>query len=386
MAAALDYVRVLDLSDDRAIYAGKLLGDLGAEVLRLEPPGGDPLRGRGPFHNGESLWHAFFAASRRHARAESGMSDTDAILMLASCADIVIDCGRLRPATISHGELLAANSALVIVDVTSFGRDGPWADYQAPGLVAEALGGVAATSGDADTPPLKLFGDQYAYIAGVYAAIGALAALRHARETGEGQVVELAVHEALASVLEHVLMWAWFSDQLPFGADAAGAFLPRQGSLHWSRAYQVMQAQGGAIMVTPTPDFQKQLAWLAEEGAQEDLLDPKYTEPENVVLLIERSMEVLREWVAAKEVEPFFHEAQRRHHPYGWVMPLPEVAANPQLAAREWWTEYPIGDTTVRGPGAPYQLADTPARIGGDPSEPQPISGEQLLDELGWCG
>ena len=266
MAAALDYVRVLDLSDDRAIYAGKLLGDLGAEVLRLEPPGGDPLRERGPFRDGESLWHAFFAASRRHARAESGVADTDAILMLASCADIVIDCGQLRTAAISNGELLAANSALVIVDVTSFGRDGPWAKYQAPGLVAEALGGVAATSGDADTPPLKLFGDQYAYIAGVYAAIGALAALRHARETGEGQVVELAVHEALASVLEHVLMWAWFSDQLPFGADAAGAFLPRQGSLHWSRAYQVMQAQGGAIMVTPTPDFQKQLAWLAEGG------------------------------------------------------------------------------------------------------------------------
>ena len=116
------------------------------------------------------------------------------------------------------------------------------------------------------------------------------------------------------------------------------------------------------------------------------MLDPKYTEPENIVLLIERSMEVLREWTAAKEVEPFFHEAQGRHHPYGWVMPLPEVAANPQLAAREWWTEYPVGDTTVRGSGAPYQLADTPARIGGEPGEPEPITGEQLLDELGWCG
>ena len=92
-------MRVLDLADDRAIYAGKLLG---ASVLRLEPRGGDPLRERGPSHNGASLWHAFFAASRRIARAEF---DLDAILALASCADIVIDCGRLRSASILHGNL-----------------------------------------------------------------------------------------------------------------------------------------------------------------------------------------------------------------------------------------------------------------------------------------
>ena len=382
MPSALEHVRVLDLADDRAIYAGKLLGDLGASVLRLEPPEGDPLRRRGPTHNGESLWHAFFASSRRHARPES---DTEAILALASCADILIDCSRLRSAQISLDDLLDANPALVIVDVSSFGPDGPWADYQAPALVAEALGGIAATSGDSDTPPLKLFGDQYAFIAGVYAAIAALAALRHARETGEGQVVGLAVHEALASVLEHVLMWAWFDDQLPFGAGSAGAFLPRQGSLHWSRAYQVMQANGGAIMITPTPDFQAQLAWLVEEDAHDDLLDPKYAEPENIVLLIERSMDALRRWTATKEVEPFFHEAQRRHHPYGWVMPIPEVAANPQLQARDWWTDYPIGEQTVKGPGPPYRMANTPAQIGGDPSRPEPASAEQILNEIGWA-
>ena len=305
MPAALEQVRVLDLSDDRAIYAGKLLGDLGAQVLRLEPPDGDPLRRRGPHMNGqldgESLWHAFFASSRSHARSDS---DAETIPALAQHAAIVIDCGRLKAAGIAHDDLLSANPALVIVDVSSFGPDGPWADYQAPAIVAEALGGVAATSGDSDTPPLKLFGDQYAFVAGVYAAIAALSALHHARASGEGQVVQLAVHETLASVLEHVLMWAWYDDALPFGASAAGPYLPRQGSLHWSRAYQVMQARGGSIMITPTPDFQKQLVWLVEEDAHADLLDPKYTEPENLVLLIENSMNALRAWVAEKDVEP----------------------------------------------------------------------------------
>ena len=182
-------MRVIDLTDDRGVYAGKLLGDLGAEVIRVEPEGGDPLRGRAPLHeNGASLWHAFFASSRQFT---SG--DADAVAALARSADIVLDCERLAEAE----ALLAANPGLVIVDVTSFGRSGPWRDFLAPGLVAEALGGVAATSGDVDTPPLKLYGDQYAFVAGVYAAIGALAALRHARESGEGQIVRLSVHEAL---------------------------------------------------------------------------------------------------------------------------------------------------------------------------------------------
>ena len=163
-------VRVIDLTDDRAIYAGKLLADLGAEVVRVEPEGGDPLRQRAPFHeNGASLWHAFFASSRHFLNG-----DADAITDLAQSADIILDCERLS----DPDALLEANPGLVIVDVTSFGRSGPWRDYQAPGLVAEALGGIAATSGDVDTPPLKLYGDQYAFVGG---------RLRRRRRAGRAQ-------------------------------------------------------------------------------------------------------------------------------------------------------------------------------------------------------
>ena len=352
-------VRVIDLSDDRAVYAGKLLGDLGAEVVRVEPGGGDPRRRRAPFHeNGASLWHAFFASSRSFQTEEPGT-----VARLAQSADIILDCDRLA----DPEALLEANPSLVIVDVTSFGRSGPWRDYRAPGLVAEALGGIAATSGDADTPPLKLYGDQYAFVVGVYAAVGALAALRHARETGEGQIVRLAAHEALSTILEHVLMWAWHHEQVPF---AAGPVLRRQGSLHWSNAYVVMQAVGGSIMITPTPDFSKQVAWLVEEGRGLELLDERFSDPANVAEMIQLTMQTLREWVGGKEVEPFFHEAQARHHPYGWVMTTPEVAGNPQLEARDWWTPYPVGDATVSGPGAPYHFSETPWRLGGAGSPP----------------
>ncbi|MCY3734198.1 MAG: CoA transferase, partial [Chloroflexi bacterium] len=303
-------VRVIDLSDDRAIYAGKLLADLGAQVTRIEPAGGDPLRQRAPLHeNGASLWHAYFASSRRFL---SG--DADTIAELAESADIILDCERLA----DPDALLAANPGLVIVDVTSFGRAGPWKGYQAPGLVAEALGGIAATSGDVDTPPLKLYGDQYAFVGGVYAAVGALAALNHARRTGEGQIVRLSTHEALGSILEHVLMWAWYHEMLPFGD---GPVLRRQGSLHWSSAYVVMQAIGGSIMITPTPDFSRQAAWLIEEGRGFELLDERFSDPANVAEMIDLTMSTLNEWVATKEVEPFFRDLRRGHHPAVWVMP-----------------------------------------------------------------
>ena len=209
----------------------------------------------------------------------------------------------------------------------------------------------------ADTPPLKLFGDQYAFVGGVYAAIGALSALNHARETGQGQIVRLSTHEALCTVLEHVLMWAWFHELLPF---AEGPILPRQGSLHWSTAYVVMQAIGGSIMITPTPDFQRQVAWLIEEGTGLELLDERFTDPANLAEMVELTMTALREWVATKDVEPFFHEAQNRHHPYGWVMTTPEVANNPQLEARNWWADYPVGDTTtVSGPRRAHTTSPT---------------------------
>ena len=360
-------VRVIDLTDDRAIYAGKLLGDLGAEVIRVESANGDPLRHRGPFHdNGSSFWHAYFASSRVFAS-----HDSTAIEQLAASADIILDCERLP----NPESLLEANPRLVIVDVTSFGRSGPWSSYQAPGLVAEALAGVAATSGDKDTPPLKLFGDQFAFVGGAYAAIGALSALNHARETGQGQIVRLSTHEALCTILEHVLMWAWYHEHLPF---AEGPVLPRQGSLHWSSAYVVMQAIGGSIMITPTPDFQRQVAWLIEEGVGMELLDERFTDPANLAEMVELTMNTLRDWVATKEVEPFFHEAQARHHPYGWVMTTPAVAGNPQLEARDWWTDYPVGETTVNGPGAPYHFSDTPWRIplqdDNTPTSAAPIS------------
>ena len=379
MAGPLDGLKILDLTDERAIYGAKLLADLGADVVRPEPPAGDALRNRGPHTDaGESLWFAFFASSRRLVQLDAE-SERDRLHELACAADIVIACQNhyaLQAARLADAK--ASNEALVVVDVSSFGTDGPWRDYLAPDLVAGALGGAVATTGDVDTPPLKPFGELNFMVSGVYAAIAALSALNHSREHGEGQTVDVSVHECIASCLEQVFMMAWYAELMLRPEDAV---LPRRGATHWSDAYTVFKARGGSIMVTPTPDFDSQLAWLIEEGAQHDLIDEKFAEPENLRLRIERTMEILEQWVAEKDVEALFFEAQSRHSPYGWVLPVEKLAVNPQLEARNWFVPYQLGDKTVQGPGAPYQFSDTAWSL----RESQPIeSAAELKKELGW--
>ena len=363
----MDNLRVLDLTDERAIYGGKMLADLGAEVVRPEAPDGDPLRRRGPRVDSTtadtSLWHAFFASSRRFVVLEPDTEAGSALLReLVDRADVVLaSSGAFGVAEAGLDEARRRRPELVVVETSSFGPDGPWRDYLAPDLVAGALGGAVATTGDADTPPLKAFGELNFILSGTYTAIAALAAVYRVRDSGAGQRVHVSVHECIASCLEHVLLWYWYHDRMPH---AAGPALERRGSLHWSNAYTVMAARHGAIMVTPTPSFDNQLVWLIEKDAQEDLLDPKYQEPGHRRDYIRRFMEVLRDWVATRDVEELFFEAQDHHAPYGWVLTIDKVAESPQLEARGWWVDYPMARTPVRGPGAPYRFEDTPWRLG----------------------
>ena len=374
-ASALGALRVLDLTDERAIYGAKLLADLGADVVRPEPPAGDPLRRRGP-HAGDhtaddSLWYSFFASNRRFVTVDPATAAGRSELAgLVDRADIVLACdGAFGVDQAGLAEAVAKRPELVVIDTSSFGPEGPWRDYLAPDLVAGALGGAVATTGDVDTPPLKTFGELNFILSGAYTAIAALAAANRLRETGAGQRGHVPVHECIASCLEHVFMWYWYHDRLP---NATGPALERRGSLHWSNAYVVMPAKGGTIMVTPTPSFDNQLVWLIEQGAQADLLDPKYQEPEHRRDYIRRFMTVLRDWVATRDVEELFFEAQDHHAPYGWVQSVDKVAENPQLEARGWWTTYAVDGGAVQGPGAPYQFSATPWRIGTTPDDPTP--------------
>jgi crotonobetainyl-CoA:carnitine CoA-transferase CaiB-like acyl-CoA transferase len=161
-----------------------------------------------------------------------------------------------------------------------------------------------------------------------------------------------------------------------------GRVLPRRGALHWSDAYGVMPGKNGCIMATPAPNFDNQLMWWIEEDVHEDLIDPKYMEPENLRLRTQRAMDIMSRWVATKDVEALFHEAQSRHAPYGWVLPIEKVAENPQLQARDWYVPYQIDDVNITSPGTPYHFSKTPWQLKPYQSQAIPISA--VADQLRW--
>ena len=380
---ALQQTRIVDLSDDKSIYGVKLLSDMGADTVRPEISSGDLLRQRGPFdeNSGESLWYTFFASSRRHFTVDENSSaalyELNALL---GCADLCfLGKENALAEKVNLDAARSRNPKLVVVDVSPFGSTGPWRDFKAPDLVASALGGSSGVTGDHYTPPLKLFGELNFMISGAYAATAALAGLNHVRESGEGQRIEVPVHECIASSLEHVFMWYFHHAQFP---NARAPALERRGSLHWTNLYVVMPTKNGEMMVTPTPNMEAQLAWLVEEGAFQDLLDPKYEEPENRRQYFTRLMEVLREWVATEDSEELFRKAQEHHAPYGWVQTVAEVAKNPQLEARSWWDSLRLGDRNLPSPGVPFKFSDTPGSV--VESEWIETNGSSVLENIGW--
>jgi len=170
----------------------------------------------------------------------------------------------------------------------------------------------------------------------------------------------------------------WYDDISP----ATSPGLPRQGALHWTQAYTVMNTKKGAIMVTPAPDLEAQIFWLVQEEAFEDLLDEKYSDPDNALATTQRVMEVLQQWVAKKDAEQLFLEGQSRHCPYGQVLPIEGVGTNPQLQARSWWVNYETATATIKGPGAPYHFSETPWSMG--PCGAAGADTQALLADIGW--
>ncbi|MEO9255357.1 MAG: CoA transferase, partial [Tepidiformaceae bacterium] len=346
-------LRVLEIAGWNAVLAGRLLADGGADVVRIVPPSGDPLEIEAPFFgsSGKSIQAAWYNAGKRvvalDVTTEDGRSQLRALI---AGSDILIEDWEPGSAPLSAGELLSANPRLVRVSVTPMGLDGPLSQLKTNDLVANALSGSASVTGNADTPPITGYGNQSYHTVGLYAAICALAALRTARATGEAQHVDLSAHEALVSCTEQVLM-QWFFPEGTWHDPIA----KRQGSLHWSTAYEVYEASDGKdVMVTAALHFPDVLLpWLREEGAAQDLADPeKFPSLVSMIRKLPYVMKVLKDWVATHEGDELFYEAQRRHEPFAAVWDIAEVVQSPQIPARSYTNERDIpGFGSVQFPG-----------------------------------
>jgi crotonobetainyl-CoA:carnitine CoA-transferase CaiB-like acyl-CoA transferase len=357
-------LRVVELSDDITRFAGKILAESGASVVRVGKGFTGPHMVHGAERGGLLDW---WYDGGKHAAAidlacERGQSE---YRRLAEVADLVVESeppGRLGGLGLDHADLVAANSTLVQVSLTPFGRTGPRSGWQTSDLVAGALGGALSVCGTADTA-VGIWGRQNLNVGSLMACVCGLAGVYSARETGRGQLVDLSLHEVMTSSIEQLFFQWWFPDLLPFPQRAL-----RQGSLHWLGAYLVANAKTGACNIAPVPDTAALFEWMTQEG-DSDGPELSKLSPGDAIAQMPRVMDAIKRFALTKHSGELFHEAQHRHVAFGEVQTVAQVASNPQHEYRG--TFRPVeGFEQIRMPGPYAHFATTPV----PPERPPPTA------------
>jgi formyl-CoA transferase len=196
-----------------APFCTRILADLGAEVIKLEPPGGDPFRGWGAAKDGHSVWFSIHGRNKLSIELDL-KKDREVVLKLAERADVLVEnlrAGQLERLRIGPDELHAVNPRLVIARISGYGQDGPYRDKPAFGAIGEAIGGLRHLTGypggTTDLPPPRCGISISDDLAGLYAAIGLLSAVwqRDAMGTGKGRVVDVNLVDSVFSLMEGML-------------------------------------------------------------------------------------------------------------------------------------------------------------------------------------
>jgi crotonobetainyl-CoA:carnitine CoA-transferase CaiB-like acyl-CoA transferase len=359
---------VLELADESGVYCGKLLADLGADVVKVERPGGDPTRWIPPFWGEQadperSLFFLYTNTSKRGVTLDPTRPEGRALfLRLAERADLVIETlppGRLAALGLGYETLKARNPRLVLTSITGFGQTGPRRAWASCDLVASALGGAMYVTGEEEDPPVRLAGSQALIMASTCAAVSSLIALLHAGRSGQGQHVDISVEETVASVAHISGVGRWLDDGiLPrrFGTGLVAA-VP-------SGAYPCRD--GLVYLIVNRPLHWKALAgWIHEVTGIEEVLDPMFEGPSSARQPYRELLDLwISELTSRLRVDQVYHEGQRRHIALTPVNGAAAVTGDPQLAARGYFVEveHP-GAGRLSYPGAPYRHAATPWRI-----------------------
>ncbi len=401
--AILEGVRVVEIASDRAAYAGKLLGDLGADVVVVEPPGGHASRRYGPFVDDvpdpdRCLWWWNYNTSKRSIVLDLDTQEgRDTFCILARGADIVIeaeDPGVLDGLGIDHPQVRAETPELIWVSVTPFGRLLPQYHEPTTDLTLLAGGGTVWNCGydDHTIAPIRPSGGHAHHTASAFAMLGALTALVHRDLTGIGQHVDVSMHAA-TNVTNEVSSVDWLF---------ARSTLQRQTGRHTS-AHPTMGIQEPAgdgryvttpLALTSAANFHAALEWMRELGIEEEFPEAFFLQ-----MGIDRggvSMKVLGTDAEATEIygagreaicfiasklsaTEFFSEAQRRGIPCGAVWSADEVLENEHFRARGYPVQVDHSELgrSITYPGIPFSGEQIPTGI-----RRAPLLGEHTAEIL----
>ena len=395
----LSGLRILELADEKGQFCGKLLGDLGADVVKIEPPGGDACRHVGPFvddipHPDRSLSFWYYNTSKRSITLDLEMADGRQLFRrLAASADVVLETlrpGFLASLGLDYETLRAQNPGLILCALTPFGQTGPWRDYLSSDLLHMAAGGEMASSGydESDVPnapPIAPGGGNAWHTGCHFAYMAIMAALVHRTVSGDGQYIDVSIHESCALTTESAIANYIYRGEVlqrRTGRHHAPGPSPRTQFRAKDGNY-VCALVGGRLI----PRYITELADLLDtNGMAGDLRDPKYQDQAvitaNTAHIID---DLVAGFIASLPAEQVYHAAQERGFTWGAVRAPEQLLDDPHLHDRGFWkeVEHPEIGRSVVYPGEAAIYNGSPWAI----SRRAPLIGEHnaeiFCDELG---
>ncbi len=376
---ALEGVKVIDLTHQIAgPYCTKLLADFGADVIKVERPGGDVARRMPPFFHDEtdadkSLLFLYLNTNKRGITLNlKTLQGREMLKELVRGADMLVEnfSPRVMPGLgLDYDSLHEINPSLVMTSISNFGQTGPYRDYRAADIVEYALGGLMYIFGGYDGEPLKHALHQAQFRAGTDSASASLMAMYHQRLTGQGQRVDVSIQECVASGLRDVV------DNYTY----SGAVRRREPN-HRGDLTRIREVSDGYIL--PNPGITARLNWsvVADFLEAPELNDERFNTSSARYANPEALGEVMDRSFANKKMYDMFYAAHKLRFIYGMVQSPEQVLADVQFAAREFFVDVDHPATgKVKYPGAPFHMEGTPWQV----KRPAPTLGEHNRELLG---
>jgi len=360
-------IKVLELGQLIAgPFAGKMLAEFGADVVKVEPPpsakddGGDPLRQWRLLHEGTSLWWYVQARNKKSITVNMRLPEGQAVVRrLAADADVVIE--NFRPGTLEkwglgYESLAAANPGIILLRLSGFGQTGPYRDQPGFGAVGESMGGMRHVTGFPDQPPVRMnisIGDALAALHGV---IGVLMALHHRKANGgKGQVVDVALYEAVFNMMESLVPEF---DRFGYIRERIGSGLT---NIVPSNTYTTRD--GHSVVIAGNGDsIYKRLMHAIDR----DDLGQDPTLASNIGR-VKRTSEIdgaIGNWTSSHDLEDVLTKLRAADVPHGKIYTAADIVTDPQYLAREMVQPATLPDgTSVLMPGIVPKLSDTPGAV-----------------------
>lgn len=365
-----------------APFAARMLADFGADVIKIEPPDGDPLRGWRKLHNGTSLWWSLQGRNKRSVRIDlKSEAGRDVARRLIDDADILIENlrpGGLEKLGLAPDDLTDRNPNLIVARISGYGQTGPYRDRPGFGAVGEAMGGVRYTTGSADAEPARTgisLGDS---LASLHAVIGALMALLQVKTgKGAGQVVDVSLFESVFNLMESIV------PEYDMFGEVRGRSGGRLPGICPSNTY--LTADGHWVVIAGNGDriFRRLMTAI---GRDDLAADPRLADNAGRVAHEELVDGAIAEWTAGLDLDAVMAALEAAEVPGGRIYSAADIVSDAHYRARDMIQETELHDgARVLMPGIVPKLSASPGAVRWS-GQPLGADTRSVLIELGFDG